>query len=352
MSDVRPLTTPDPISPEGLRRGAVVVGLVAGGVMAILAVLWALTTRGYFWPVWAGLPLGLVAAVVAWIAWVFGNTAERTWVSVGVTVTGGLYGTVVAFLTGIWVAAVAAGGTSYFWPVWPALGLATLWGVHVLVSRYIVPQASLQGRVATLASTRSAAIDAQEAELRRIERDLHDGAQAHLVSLGMTIGLAEQRLTGDPDGARELLAEARGGAQAALAELRDLARGIRPPVLQDRGLAAAVNELAVRSPLAVDVETELDRLPPAVESAAYFVVAEALANATKHAEPTHVQIHLGNHAGVLVAEVTDDGVGSANPNGAGLTGLRQRVEALDGTLQVTSPPGGPTSVRAEIPCGA
>jgi len=135
-------------------------------------------------------------------------------------------------------------------------------------------------------------------------------------------------------------------------ELRDLARGIRPPVLQDRGLAAAVRELAVRSPIAVDVDADLDRLPPAVESAAYFVVAEALTNATKHAQPTRIGIRLVRHGGVVRVDISDDGVGSANPNGAGLTGLRHRVEALDGTLQVTSPPGGPTSVRAEIPCGA
>ena len=301
---------------------------------------------------WAALPLALVTAVLAWIAWVHGDPDGRTWLSLGVTITGGLYAAVVAFLTGIWLAARVSGGTGYFWPVWPALGLATVFGAHALVVRFVVPQASLQGRIATLTSTRSAAIDAQEAELRRIERDLHDGAQAHLVSLGMTIGLAEQRLAGDPDGARELLAEARGGAHAALAELRDLARGIRPPVLQDRVLAAAVRELAVRSPIAVDVDADLDRLPPAVESAAYFVVAEALTNATKHAQPTRIGIRLVRHGGVVRVDISDDGVGSANPNGAGLTGLRHRVEALDGTLQVTSPPGGPTSVRAEIPCGA
>src|SRR5690606_10004882 len=148
------------------------------------------------------------------------------------------------------------------------------------------------------------------------------------------------------------LAEARGGAQQALGELRDLARGIRPPVLQDRGLAAAVQELAVRSPLEVSVVADVDRLPPAVESAAYFVVAESLTNATKHAQATRIDVRLERRDHALVAEVSDNGIGGANPNGSGLTGLRHRVEALDGTLLVVSPPGGPTSVRAEIPCGA
>lgn len=340
--------TLDPVPPERLRRGAAATGLVAGGVVAVLVVIWALTTRGYFWPVWAALPLALVAGVVAWVAWVLGDPAARTRVSVGVTITGGIYACVVAFLVGVW----ALTTRWYFWPVWPALGLAVVLAVHLTVVRLAVPGPRLQERIERLTSTRSAAIDAQEAELRRIERDLHDGAQARLVSLGMTIGMAEQKLDSDPGSARRLLEEARGGAHEALDELRDLARGIRPPVLQDRGLVAAVRELAVRSPFEVDVVADLAGLPPAVESAAYFVVAESLANAGKHAGAGRIGIRLVRAGDVLVVEVSDDGRGGADPDGGGLTGLRHRVEALDGTLRVASPPSGPTVVHAQLPCGS
>lgn len=335
----------DPIAADGLRAAAQLTALSAGAIVAILTVIWAATTRDYYWPAWVALPLALITALVGWVAFVLGAPAERTWTSLGVTITGGIYAAVLAFLVALW----ALTTRWYFWPIWPALGLATVWGVHAAIVRLLVPNADLHQRIATLTNTRSAAIDAQEAELRRIERDLHDGAQARLVALGMTIGMAEQKLASDPEGARQLLAEARGGAHEALDELRDLARGIRPPVLQDRGLAAAVSELAMRSPLDVRVEADLPRLPPAVESAAYFVVAEALANATKHAEPTLIAVRLATSGPDLVAEVTDNGRGGANPNGAGLTGLRHRVEALDGRLFVVSPPGGPTVVRADIP---
>lgn len=321
---------------------------VSAGVILLAVAIWAMTTRGYFWPIWPALPLALGSAIVGWIAWVFAEPARRVKVSLGVTISAGLYLAVALFLIGVW----AAAGGGYFWPAWPALGLAVILGLHALVAAFVAPQSGLEQRIATLTSTRSAAIDAQEAELRRIERDLHDGAQARLVALGMTIGMAEQKLDQDPTEVRKLLAEARGGAQEALGELRDLARGIRPPVLQDRGLAAAVRELAVRSPIEVSVAADVERLPPAVESAAYFVVAEALANATKHARASRIDVRLERRARTLVVEIVDDGVGGANPNGSGLTGLRHRVEALDGGLLVVSPPAGPTSVRAEIPCGA
>lgn len=346
MSDIAMAPTPDPITADGLRRGAIVTTIVAGAVTTLLVVIWGLTTRGYFWPIWPALPLAGTVGVLWWLAWVFADPPAHVKVSLGFTVTAGIYGCVLAFLIGIW----AAAGAGYFWPVWPALGFAVTLVAHFLAARYVAPQAELTERIETLTTTRTAAINAQEAELRRIERDLHDGAQARLVALGMTIGMAEQKLETDPEGARQLLAEARGGAHEALSELRDLARGIHPPVLQDRGLVAAVRELAVRSPLDVHVVASTDRLPPAVESAAYFVVAEALANAGKHADPTRIDVRLERNGGVLSVEVTDDGRGGADPDGAGLRGLRQRVEALDGTLRVASPAGGPTIVRAEMPC--
>ena len=339
-------TTPDPIPADTLRRAAVLTATASGAVIVLLVVIWALTTRGRFWPIWPALALGLISGVVAWVAWVHGDPAERTRVSLGVTITAGIYGCLLLFLLGIW--AVTGG---YFWPIWVALGLVAILGVHAVVV-HTIARPQLQERIDTLETTRAGAIDAQEAELRRIERDLHDGAQARLVGLGMTIGLAEQRLDTDPEGARRLLVEAKGGAHEALAELRDLARGIRPPVLQDRGLVAAIGELAVRSPLDVQVHTDVSDLPPAVESAAYFTVAESLTNATKHAEPTRIDVDVHRDGRVLVVEVRDDGNGGADPEGSGLRGLRARIEALDGTFRVTSPTGGPTTVRGEIPCGS
>jgi signal transduction histidine kinase len=218
---------------------------------------------------------------------------------------------------------------------------------------HVLRRGSLARRVEVLETTRTGAVDAQDAELRRIERDLHDGAQARLVALGMSLGLAEQRLATDPEGAQQLVAEARAGLGEALEELRDLARGIHPPVLSDRGLGAALATLADRSALPVTVTAGLDgRLPPAVESAAYFVAAEAIANAAKHSGAERIHVAVGRQGDVLAVEVADDGRGGADPAGGGLTGLRRRVEALDGTLAVASPPGGPTVVRAELPCGS
>ena len=210
----------------------------------------------------------------------------------------------------------------------------------------------LAERVDVLTTTRAGAVDAQAAELQRIERDLHDGAQARLVALAMSLGMAEEKLDSDPTQARELLAEARGEARTALTELRDLARGIHPPILADRGLEAAIGSIAARSPLAVSIEADLPTRPPAaVEGAAYFVVTGALANATKHSGAQAVLVRLALRDDVLVTEVADDGSGAADPQGSGLVGLKRRVEALDGTLSVVSPPGGGTTLHAELPCG-
>jgi signal transduction histidine kinase len=169
----------------------------------------------------------------------------------------------------------------------------------------------------------------------------------------MNLGLAEQKLADDPEGAQQLVVEARAGLGEALEELRALARGIHPPVLADRGLVAALATLADRSAVPVTVHAELDdRLPPAVETAAYFVVAEALANAAKHAGATEVTVDVTGRGAKLELAIADDGHGGADPAGSGLTGMRRRVEALDGTLSVTSPAGGPTVVRVELPCGS
>jgi signal transduction histidine kinase len=209
----------------------------------------------------------------------------------------------------------------------------------------------LDARVKELASTRAGAVEAASEQLERIERDLHDGAQARLVALGMSLGMAEQKLAEDPERVGELLAEARMGAEQALRELRDLARGIHPPVLADRGLEAAIQSLANSTPMKVTLAVDLEQRPaPAVESAAYFVVAEALANAAKHARARRLDITIARTDDLVDLQVEDDGIGGANPEGSGLRGLRRRVEALDGTLSVVSPRGGPTRIRAQLPC--
>jgi signal transduction histidine kinase len=210
---------------------------------------------------------------------------------------------------------------------------------------------SLAARVERLTETRAGAVDVAAAELQRIERDLHDGAQARLVALAMDLGMAEERFDRDPESARELVGEARQEAKRALAELRDLARGIRPSLLAERGLGPAIAALAGRSPVPARAQVEIVRRPPAaVETAAWFVVSEALANAAKHSSAERVTVWVTERGGDLHVQVVDDGRGGADPAGAGLHGLAQRVAALDGTLEVNSPVGGPTVVRAVLPC--
>jgi signal transduction histidine kinase len=203
-----------------------------------------------------------------------------------------------------------------------------------------------------LNESRSQVVDASAAELRRIERDLHDGAQARLVSLGMSIGLAEQVVRDNPDLALKLLAEARASSGQALSDLRHLIRGIHPPVLAERGLDGAVRALAVSLPLPVELRIELEGRPPApVESAAYFAIAEVLANVVKHSAARSAWVQLAYEPGRLVAIVGDDGTGGAIPRaGGGLRGIERRVAAFDGLIAVTSPVGGPTVVTMELPC--
>ena len=215
----------------------------------------------------------------------------------------------------------------------------------------------LAQRVQTLTQTRHDAVDTAAAELRRIERDLHDGAQARLVALGMSLQAAERLFPISPEAALALVAEAKESSSRALTELRDLVRGIYPPVLADRGLADAIRALALDALLPVELDIDLPgevELP--VASAVYFSVAEALANAAKHARAHSVRIQLGHTllasgGGMLRAQVTDDGWGGADPaQGTGLAGVERRLAAFDGILAVNSPPGGPTIVVIEVPC--
>jgi signal transduction histidine kinase len=206
--------------------------------------------------------------------------------------------------------------------------------------------------VAEVEATREAAVDSADARLRRIERDLHDGAQHRLAYVAMELGRAREKLADDPEGADRLIADAHEESKKAMVELRDLARGIHPSVLTDRGLDAAVSALAERCPVPVAVDVALDRRPPpAAETAAYYVIAEALTNVGKHAGGTHASVAARYDDGRLVVEVADDGGGGARrAAGSGLEGLSQRVEALDGTLTVDSPAGVGTAIRAELPC--
>jgi signal transduction histidine kinase len=220
----------------------------------------------------------------------------------------------------------------------------------------VSPSAALRQEVERLRGSRSAAVELEASELRRIERDLHDGAQQRLVMLTIDLGLAAERLDRDPASARVLVVEAQDQARQALAELRDLVRGIAPAILLDRGLVAALGAIAGRCPVPTIVQSTLPagtRLPDAMERTAYFVVAEALANVAKHASAGRCEIRCRAEERGLVVEVWDNGAGGARilPTG-GLAGLAGRVEALDGSLEVESPPGGPTLVRAVIPPAA
>ncbi len=212
--------------------------------------------------------------------------------------------------------------------------------------------AELAQRVARLTETRADAVDTSAAELRRIERDLHDGAQARLVAMGMNLSAAEALMDEHPDAARQILAEARDASVKALTELRDLVRGIHPPVLADRGLADAVRALALDSALRVEVTADLPGRPQApVESAAYFAASELLTNVAKHARAERAWIDLSYVDGMLRMTVTDDGRGGANASdGTGLRGVERRIGTFDGLMTVTSPPGGPTVITLEIPC--
>jgi signal transduction histidine kinase len=211
---------------------------------------------------------------------------------------------------------------------------------------------ALTQRVSRLTQTRSDATEVAVAELRRIERDLHDGAQARLVAVGMSLRAAEELMGADPEAARALVAEARETSSRALDDLRGLVRGIYPPVLADRGLADAVRALALDAPLAVDTDITLEEEPPMpVAAAVYFAIAEALTNAVRHSGADAVEIGIGHSDDMLRATIVDDGQGGADPSaGTGLSGIERRLATFDGIVAVTSPAGGPTIVVIEVPC--
>ncbi|MFE3600197.1 histidine kinase [Streptomyces sp. NPDC059142] len=290
-----------------------------------------------------------------------------------------VYGCLVCLAVPLWAAGLAVDGVRCGLlgrraVVLPLIGrladLDAAWSTALLKPS---PKARLAVRVEELTETRAGAIAAHGAELRRIERDLHDGTQARLVSLSLRIGLAKRMYDGDPVAARKLLDDAQDQAEEALTELRHVVRGIHPPILTDRGLTGAVRALAAGSGLDVTVRVEgLDdgtrdtsRAPAAVEAAAYFVVAETLTNVARHSGTDRAEVRLDRTATGLRVRVRDEGGGGAEealagpapgagsgpePGGSGLLGLRRRVAALDGTVAVTSPVGGPTLIEVELPC--
>jgi signal transduction histidine kinase len=303
------------------------------------------------------LPLGMVWFVVTTTLWAFG--------------LGGLTAPLWYWIPSIGGVAVFANGDRGWFVldtlpeallacvVGAALCVAAAWAVKAMATAHGALALALLGpsdnqlraRVEALQASRDRAVDSADAERRRIERDLHDGAQQRLVALAMDLGMARAKLETDPAAATALVGQAHEEAKRALAELRDLARGIHPAVLEDRGLDAAISALAARSPVPVEVDVTGGRLPGPVESAAYFVVAEALTNAAKHARAAEIGVRIARHRDLLIVEVIDDGVGGADPaRGTGLRGLADRVAAVDGHLTITSPAGGSTVIRAELPC--
>jgi len=221
--------------------------------------------------------------------------------------------------------------------------------------RLLGPPSDLAARVSELEISRERVVDAAEAERRRIERDLHDGAQQRLVAMAMELGRAQAKFADDdPGAARALVDQAHAQAKEALLELRNLVRGVHPPVLTDRGLDAALSGLAALCPVPVDVHVDVPVRPKSsVEAVAYFMVAEALTNVAKHSRASHARVVVEGHGypGTLTVMVSDDGIGGADPSSPGLAGLADRVSGVDGRLSVESPSGGPTIIAAELPCG-
>jgi signal transduction histidine kinase len=228
-------------------------------------------------------------------------------------------------------------------------------GAHREFARMLLGPSSrveLQRQVRSLSRTRTGVVEAMLAERRRIERDLHDGVQQHLVHLAMNLGMAKDRIDTDPAGAKQLVTEAHEEAKRTISDLRNTVRGIHPAVLTDRGLDAAISAVASNMPIPTSINIDVaERLQPIIESTAYFVAVEAMTNIVKHAEATEIAVSIALVADTLIVEVIDNGKGGADPqNGTGLIGLASRVEALDGTLVISSPAGGPTTLKAEIPC--
>ena len=299
------------------------------------------------------LPFSAVAATVSVAAWavgllllllpLYGPAMPSGGPTIGDTVVRGAHNQAVSVLLGVLVLLVA-----------PQLTRGFAVADTALARRLLGPRRDLAARVIELETSRERVVDAAEAERRRIERDLHDGAQQRLVALAMELGRAKAKFADDVDTARELVDQTHAQAKEALTELRNLVRGVHPPVLTDRGLDAALSGLAALCPVPVDVHVDVPVRPrSSVEAVAYFMVAEALTNVAKHSRASHAKVVVEGHGypGTLTVMVSDDGIGGADITGAGLSGLADRVSGVDGRMSVESPSGGPTIIAAELPCG-
>ncbi|AYY12594.1 sensor histidine kinase [Actinobacteria bacterium YIM 96077] len=306
-----------------------------------------------------------------------GLGAGSTWRQLGYHVLAGVFGVLAgAIAIAVWSAGLTFPLAFLYTQAWGGISLAagaasTVTGLVLLfaapwivrtlaMADAAIAQALLSAesteelthRVVTLAASREGVVDAADTERRRIERDLHDGAQQRLTSLAMNLGIARASLADAPEPARDVIAQAHDEAKHALVELRDVVRGMHPAVLDDRGLDAALSGLAARSPVPVRLDVQMpERAAREVEAVAYFVVSEALTNATTHAHASSIDVRVKFERDRLQVTVTDDGNGGADPaRGTGLDGLRKRVSSVDGTLHISSPPGGPTTLTAEMPC--
>ncbi|MGA5319787.1 sensor histidine kinase [Streptomyces seoulensis] len=241
-----------------------------------------------------------------------------------------------------------------FFVLWPLLGYLARGLANVdraLARALLAPSDELERRIAELESDRGVVVDTAAADLRRIERDLHDGAQARLVNLAMGLGLAKEKLHHDPETAARMVEEAHGEVKTALKELRDLARGIHPAILTDRGLDAALSHIATRCTVPVTLTVDLPTRPtPAIEGITYYTASELLQNISKHSHAHTATLDLWHTPHHLMLQIRDDGIGGADPaHGSGLAGLAERLGAVDGVFVVDSPPGGPTVITAELP---
>ncbi|MEV4170649.1 histidine kinase [Nonomuraea sp. NPDC049709] len=329
----------------------------AGGLLGVPADGRSTVRRDLSWAlahVAVGLPLGLAAlmclgnilaaAVTLSLWWAFPADARPTLFSffdvhVGDWATALIGGSV----------QIAVLGAAAWW-VLPALAR-----LHARLCLAVLAQSDrerLTERVGVLTRSRVGVVDAHGTELQRIERDLHDGTQARLVTIAMQLGLARESLADDPDTVATLLAQAHETAEEAMVELRTVLQTIYPPILADRGLDGALTALAARSSVPVHIElAELGTLPATLEAVAYYVIAEALTNVTKHAAATRAALRIERAGDVLSIEITDDGRGGADEaRGTGITGIRRRVAALDGVIRLDSPPGGPTTLAVQVPC--
>jgi signal transduction histidine kinase len=299
------------------------------------------------------LPVSAVAATISILAWAVGLILLALPTYAWAMPSGGpTFGDTVLHTRAEFTLSVVIGALLLLAAPQLTRGLAIADGV--LARKLLGPSRDLAARVIELETSRERVVDAAEAERRQIERDLHDGAQQRLVALAMDLGRAKAKFADDLDAARELVDQAHVQAKEALTELRNLVRGVHPPVLTDRGLDAALSGLAALCPVPVDVHVDVPVRPKSsVEAVAYFMVAEALTNVAKHSRASHAKVVVEGHGypGTLTVMISDDGIGGADITSPGLSGLADRVSGVDGRLSVESPVGGPTIIAAELPCG-